>query len=189
MRILMYSAIFPPSIGGPSTQCFNLCKALVKAGEVPVVVTYGGNFSLKEEFGFKVYTFRLRYTFTQLDKALRWFVFPAFFIYILKKEKIDILHGHSVSVLSFVAGFIAKIAGIPSIIKFAGDWVWETLSTYKLQAKDFDEMYKKSLLARLMVQVEKFGLNLFDKIWVVSNFRRENIKTLLGTDRNVVMIW
>lgn len=184
----MYSPIFPPKIGGPSTQCFNLCKALVKKGEIPVVVTYGENFSLNQDFGFKVRTFRLRYTYTPLDKALRWFIFPAFFIYVIKKEKIDILHCHSASALSFVAGLIAKIMGIPSIIKFAGDWVWETLSTYKLQAKDFDEMYKKSMLARFMVKVEKIGLNLFDKIWVVSQFRRENIKNLLGNDKKVIMI-
>ena len=188
MRILMYSPIFPPAIGGPSTQCFNLCKALTEKREVPIVVTYGKNFSLKKDFGFKVYTFRLKYTYTPLDKAIRWFIYPVFFIYILKKERVDIIHCHSVSALSFVSGFIAKIFGIPSIIKFAGDWVWETLSTYKLQAKDFDEIYKKSVLTRFMFEVEKFGLNLFSKIWVVSEFRRKNIKRILGNDRKTFLI-
>ena len=188
MRILMYSAIFPPAIGGPATQCFNLCKALVERGEVPIVVTYGSNFSSNEDQGFKVMTFRLRYTYTPLDKALRWVIFPLYISFIFQKEKIDILHCHSASAASFLAGFLAKIFGIPSVIKFAGDWVWETLSTYKLQAKNFDEMYEKSWLARAMVRVEKVGLNLFDKIWVVSDFRRENIKTLLGNDKKVVMI-
>lgn len=184
----MFSTIFPPAIGGPATQSFNLCKALAKNGETPIVVTYGDNFSVKNEHGFKVYTFRLRYTNTPLDKALRWFVFFPFILYIILKEKIQIVHCHSASALSFVTGGVAKILGIPSVIKFAGDWVWETLSTYKLQAKDFNEMYKISLLSRFMTVVERIGINFFDKIWVVSDFRRENIKTLLGSDKKTILI-
>ncbi len=188
MKILMYSAIFPPAIGGPATQCFNLCNALVEKGEIPVVVTYGSTFSLNNKNGFNLYTFRLRYSYTFLDKIIRWAIFPFYILYIIKKENVQIVHCHSLSAQSFITGAIAKVLGIPSVIKFAGDWVWETLSTYKLQAKDFDEMYKKSITARVMVYVEKVGLNLFNKIWVVSDFRRGNIKKLLGTDNKVVVI-
>jgi len=185
----MFSTIFPPKIGGPATQSFNLCKALVEKGETPIVVTYGDAFTLSQEHGFKVYTFRLKYTYTPLDKALRWVFFPPYIIFLFVKERIQILHCHSVSALSFVAALIGKIMGIPSIVKFAGDWVWETLSTHKLQkAEDFNEMYKISLIARLMTKVEKVGLGLFDKIWVVSEFRRQNIKDLLGTDKKVFLI-
>ena len=146
LKVLMFSAIFPPAIGGPATQCFNLCKMLVKKDVEPVVVTYHTSkyFSVSNEHGFKVYYFKSVYTNTSLDKIIRWVVFPFFIFYIFKKEKIDILHCHSVSVLSFISAFIAKMLGIPRIIKFAGDWVWETLSTGKVQAKDFDDIYQKS---------------------------------------------
>ena len=184
----MFSTIFPPQIGGPATQCLNLCKALVTRGEVPIVVTYGTNFGLNEDNGFRVYTFRVRYTHTPLDKVLRWLFFSPYILFILKKERIDVLHCHSVSALSFVAALIAKALGIPRVIKFAGDWVWETLSTYKVQAKDFNEIYKKHFYARFMTSIEKFGLNLFNRIWVVSNFRRQNIKDLLGTDKKVFFV-
>ena len=30
--------------------------------------------------------------------------------------------------LSFAAAAVAKAMGIPRVLKFAGDWVWETLS-------------------------------------------------------------
>ncbi|OHA94177.1 MAG: hypothetical protein A3E02_00835 [Candidatus Zambryskibacteria bacterium RIFCSPHIGHO2_12_FULL_38_34] len=184
----MYCPIFPPAIGGPSTQAFNLCKALVAKGKTPFVITYGKNFSMKEDDGFKVYTFRLQYTYTPIDKVLRWFIFPFYIVYMLKKERSEILHCHSVSVLTFISAFVAKIMGIPRVLKFAGDWVWETLSTNKLQAKNFEEIYKKSLTARFMTWIEKMGLNLFDKIWVVSEFRRGNIKSLLGSDDKVIII-
>jgi len=188
MKICMYCPIFPPAIGGPSTQAFNLCKALVAKGKTPFVITYGKNFSMKEDDGFKVYTFRLQYTYTPIDKVLRWFIFPFYIVYMLKKERSEILHCHSVSVLTFISAFVAKIMGIPRVLKFAGDWVWETLSTNKLQAKNFEEIYKKSLTARFMTWIEKMGLNLFDKIWVVSEFRRGNIKSLLGSDDKVIII-
>ncbi len=188
MRILMYSPIFPPIIGGPATQCFNLCKALVSKGEIPIVVTYGPNFALTKKDGFSLYHFRTRYTHTFLDKFLRWVIFPFYILYILKKERIDILHCHSVSAGSFISAVIARILNIPSIIKFAGDWVWETLSTYKLKAKNFDEMYNTSVIARFMVMVEKIGLNQFNKIWVVSDFRRKNIVDLVGSDKKIIQI-
>ena len=184
----MYSPIFPPAIGGPSTQCFHLCKALVKYGETPIVVTYGPSFDLKFENGFKVHTFKAQYFSPLIDKVLRWIIFPIYISYILKKEKIDILHCHSVSILSFMAALIAKIFGIPRIVKFAGDWVWETLSTHRLQAKDFEEIYRKSFAARFMTEFEKMGLELFDIIWVVSEFRKSNIQSLLGTTEKVRVI-
>ena len=189
MRILMYTPIFPPAIGGPSTQCFNLCKVLVMRGIQPVVVTYGGKaFAKRTESGFAVYDFRTVYTSTPLDKAIRWIVFPFFIARVMRREQIDILHCHCVSMLSFIAAMVARMRGIPAIVKFAGDWVWETLSTYRLQAKDFDEIYRKHGIARFMTWVEKKGLGLFDRIWVVSEFRRNNIRTLLGTDEKVVVI-
>src|SRR3989338_9355628 len=119
MKICMYCPIFPPAIGGPSTQAFNLCKALVAKGKTPFVITYGKNFSMKEDDGFKVYTFRLQYTYTPIDKVLRWFIFPFYIVYMLKKERSEILHCHSVSVLTFISAFVAKIMGIPRVLKIA----------------------------------------------------------------------
>ncbi len=188
MRILMYSPIFPPAIGGPATQAFNLCKALVRKDEVPVVITYGARFSFIRTEGFDVHTFRLSYTHTPLDKAIRWVVFPFYIAYMLRRTRADIIHCHAASALSFVAAFVAKLMGIPRVLKFAGDWVWETLSTSGVKASDFKEMYQRSPWACFMTWVEKIGLNLFDKIWVVSEFRRKNIQYLLGTDQKVVVI-
>jgi len=93
-----------------------------------------------------------------------------------------------VSSASFVAGLFSKIAGIPSIIKFAGDWVWETLSTTKIQGEDFEQVYRSSFAARTLRAVERVGVGIFSVVWVPSDFRRLNVKALMGTDEKVVQI-
>lgn len=185
----MHASIFPPAIGGPSTQAFSLCRALHAHGEKIAVVTVGERFEKKNQDGYPVYRYPWRYTGTPLDKAIRWLVFPWRFWKILSREKPDIVHCHSVSVLSFMAGFICKLRGIPSVIKFAGDWVWETLSTGGVKAKDFDHLRSKSFIARLMWKVEKFGLSLFDYIWAPSEFRAQNVESVQGHRRNVKIIY
>lgn len=189
MKILMYAPIFPPAIGGPSTQCFSLCQTLRDTGQEPVVVTIGAHFECKSPDGYPVYRYPWRYTNTPLDKGIRWIMFPWYFRKILKKEKPDIVHCHSVSILSFVAAWIARRRGIPTVVKFAGDWVWETLSTSGVKAKDFDDLYKRSSLARFMWKIEKKGLSLFDYIWAPSEFRAQNVEKVQGHRKNVRIIY
>ena len=188
MKILMFSTIFPPQIGGPATQCFNLCLALVSKGHQPVVVTYGDKFNRLAQDGFSVYTYKSKYIWGPVDRVIRWALFPFYISYLLKKEKIQVLHCHSVNLLSFIAAFIAWLHGVPRVIKFAGDWVWETISTKGVVAGDYREIYTQSLYSRLLTQIEKVGLSFFNIIWVVSEFRRGNIKYLLGNDKKVRVI-
>lgn len=185
----MYASIFPPVIGGPSTQCYSLCQTLKNAGQEVVVLTIGERFECKSPDGYTVYRYPWKYTGTFLDKVIRWVVFPWYFIKIVWKEKPDIVHCHSVSTLSFTAGWISKIFDIPTVIKFAGDWVWETLSTSGIKAKDFDDLYEKSALARFMWKIEKIGLGIFDYIWAPSEFRARNVEKVLGHRRNVRIIY
>ena len=154
-----------------------------------MVVTIGERFESASPDGYPVYRYPWRYTGMSIDKAIRWLIFPFYFRRILKHENPDIVHSHSVSILSFMAGFIAKRRGIPAIIKFAGDWVWETLSTHAVRAKDFDDLRRRSLMARLLWRVEKRGLALFDWIWAPSEFRAQNVEHVQGHRRNVKVIY
>ena len=112
----MYAPIYPPAIGGPSTQAHSLCQSLQKHGEEVVVVTIGDKFERKSEDGYPVYRYPWRYTGTPIDKAIRWIVFPFYFWRILSKEKPDIIHCHSVSILSFAVGLIERQGTIRSFL-------------------------------------------------------------------------
>lgn len=184
----MFTTIFPPAIGGPATQSFHLCKALLECGVVPVVVTYGEKFGRTAPDGYPLYAFRRFYGLGPLDRVIRWAVFPFYIRSVLKKEKIDALHCHSVNMLSFTAAFIAKMMGIPRVVKFAGDWVWETLSTKGIRAEDFEAIYKQSIYSRFLTAIERRGLRLFNAIWTPSDFRKKNVEYLLGEKAPIVQI-
>lgn len=188
MKILIYAPIFPPVIGGPATQCFHLCKALLARGQQPVVVTIGEAFTRSAPDGYTVYRYPFAYTSTPLDKLIRWFLFPFFLLYALTKEKPDILHCNSPTVNSFIAGAMGKTLGIPTVLKFAGEWVWETLSSVELRTADFEKLHRESLLARALWQIERAGLKLFDAIWAPSEFRARNVERILGHRRRVRVI-
>lgn len=188
MKILMYAPVFPPMIGGPATQSENLCRALVGRGHVPVVVTVGDRFSKKDESGYLVYRYPWAYTSTPLDKLVRWIIVPIVLIRVFIREKPEVLHCHSVSALSFVAGLIARITRRPSLIKFAGDWVWETYATSKVRSKDFEGIYSRSVAARFLTFVQRTGLSLFDVVWVPSQFRAQNVRRILGENAPVRII-
>ncbi len=188
MKILMYAPVFPPTIGGPATQCSHLCRALAHRGHSVVVVTPGDHFSVAVEEGYRIYRYRWQYTGTRIDKIIRWTLFPFYFEVVLRRERPEVVHAHSVSILSFIAAFLARRRRIPRIIKFAGDWVWETLSTHRLQAGDFKEIYRHSWRAQFLHKVERWGLGLFDVYWAPSHFRAENIEELMGRTSKIRII-
>lgn len=184
----MFAPIYPPAIGGPATQCRSLCRALIEKGVGVTVITPGERFGVTHADGYPVYRYRWDYTGTWLDKVIRWFVFTGVFLYVFLRTRPDIMHAHSISASSFIAGFISRLFRTPTVIKFAGDWVWETLSTSGVKAHDFTEIYKLSTAARIMLKVERLGLSFFNVIWAPSQFRRENARAVLGTDHKVRVI-
>ena len=189
MKILIYAPIFPPVVGGPATQGFHLCRVLLKNGDKPVVVTMGDKFEKKSPDGYPVYRYPWRYTGTPIDKIIRPIVFPFFYLWVLKKEKPDIVHSNNVATLSFFVGFISNKMGVPSITKYGGEWVWETLSSFKMRNSNLDELYKESRLARFLWKIERKGLSYFDAIWTPSESRAREVKELVGYKKDVFVIY
>ena len=175
-------------VGGPATQGFHLSRVLLKRAYTPVVVTVGEHFEVTSPDGYPVYRYPWRYTKTPLDKVLRWVVFPFYFLRILIKEKPDVVHANNVSALSFVAGWLSRRRKIPTVIKYGGEWVWETLSSFKLHTANLDELHKESVLARILWKVERRGLSYFDRIWVPSEYRAQGVENILGHRKNVHII-
>jgi glycosyltransferase involved in cell wall biosynthesis len=148
----------------------------------------GDRFERSSPDGYPVYRFRWSYTRTPLDKAIRWTLFPFYFSRIVREEKPEVIHCNNVSALSFVVGRIARSGGIPSVIKYGGEWVWETLSSFRLRTADLDELRRQSAAARFLWTIERRGLSYFDSIWVPSESRAEGVERILGHRRNVFVI-
>lgn len=183
----MVAAIYPPRIGGPATQCAHLCRALVARGHQVSVATFADRRSDEvEPSGVRVARLPWRYGLGPLDKLARWVAFPFQFAAQLRSEKPQVVVCHSVSVPLMVAGWMCRRRKVPCVVKFAGDWVFETLNTYSLKTTaEFRDTYRTSFLAKIMTVVERWGLRQFDVAWATSEFRRQNLALLLPASKRV----
>lgn len=187
MNLMMVTPIYPPRIGGPATQSFHLSNKLAQVGHKVTVVTFAEKAEVKiENDNLTVYRLPWSYGWGVLDKGLRWLNFPRQFIKLLNTIKPQVVVCHSVSLPMMMAGFICRRRHVPRVIKFAGDWVYETLNTKNLQNElDFKTTYQSSFKAKLLFKVERWGLKQFNVLWAVSKFRKSNLLALLPQAKNI----
>lgn len=178
MKICMVAGIFPPEIGGPATQAAHLCRALLQRGIQPVVVTLAARSSVAEEDGMRVYRFPLRAHW--LGRAGDFASFCARLIGVLRAERPDVIHCHDAHLRSLLAGVVARVMGIPSVVKYAGDFVWETVNADQLQTRSLAEAHRAGLGARALAAVQRVGLRAFDVVWATSQYRRRMLVDVVG---------
>jgi len=182
-KILIYSPIFFPDIGGPAIQGKYLAETLADNGfEVSVI-----KFS-KPEFlnpKFKVISLNWLPNPSVISRVYRWFFGPLISIFYLLRIRPNLVIVNSVFWNGMVMGLFCRFARIPTILKFAGDWVFESLKDQKNQSVDFLKIYKGSVLTRFLFLIEKFFINKFNVVWVISEFRKKNVQQLSKSP----MIW
>lgn len=91
---------------------------------------------------------------------------------IFSAEKPDILqHQTGVDYLSAVSGYVAKKRHIPSIIKFAGDFVWERIAPTKDIA--YEKIFKSSIYAIMLTALQRWTLSNYTFIWAMSKYQQD----------------
>ena len=187
MKVCLVSSVYPPRIGGPSTQTRHLACLLQAHGVTPLVVTFGSRNEILYDQGIKVYYLDAHEEpvigpFWQYSHAfLRlWKIF--------QQERPDIVHHQTgIDYLSVLSGWVAKRMGIPSLVKYAGDLVWEKLGSASSNKLSFEEIFNSSLKARLLFGLERFALHNFDLVWATSLFQKDCLTRLLGIkDQKIV---
>lgn len=100
---------------------------------------------------------------------------------IFKKENPHIVHHVSGGdYLSLITGIISKRKKIPSMVKFAGDLVWEkTVANFKTLPK-YEDIFSFNLRARFLKRLQRYILTRFECIIATSSFQMES---LLGAYR------
>lgn len=171
--ILIYSPIFYPDIGGPAIQGQFLAMMLEENGFDVHVLKYNKN--LNKNSRIRVISLNWGSNPNLFTRIYRWSIGPLLSLYYLLKIRPNIVIVNSVFWNGMVMGLICRIIRIPSILKFAGDWVFESSKSNKHLAVDFKHIYRSSLQSLLLFYVEKFFLSQFKVIWVISNFRRDNV--------------
>lgn len=182
MKILMIASIFPPEIGGPSRQIWDLTNALAKNKNYKIIVlTFAPKRGIKEVNNFKIYRVALRPHYQGIVGALvRQFDILWHLIWIIKQEKIDLIHCHDVMVLGLASGLVARIFCIPSVIKYPGDLVYETVNKQKLVVKDIHQVFSYNFWTRFLRLFEQYILGLHTQIWAVSRFQKHILRDCLS---------
>lgn len=172
MKVCMVSGNFVPTPGGTVTQMWHLCRALKQAGVDITVVTFGAATERDTSLGFPVYRFRFDSPPGPLRRKVRWLRFIRGLRQVLARERPDVVHCHDAHVHSFLTGAVARVARIPSVIKYAGDMVWEMANAHALRVPDFSVSHRVDLRARFLHLAEQRGLRLFDVVVAASQYRR-----------------
>lgn len=120
MRILMIGLdINPPWVEGIRNTVKSLSQNLIKHQHKIFVLTKGSGNQLNVEFieGIKYYRIHIGCSTDSLSGVYMFLAkLPIELIKIIKREKIDIIHGHSAfPIFGFILGFVSKIIGVKSV--------------------------------------------------------------------------
>ncbi len=172
MRICLVTSVFPPRISGPSTQTYHLALSLRQRGLDTFVITFGKENALEFVEGIPVH--RLR-EFGGGAASLKYA--NAFFESrrILLERRPDVLHHVSgMNYLCCVSGRLARRLAIPSVVKYAGDLVWERIASNGYTG-EYADVFTSSVSARALTRLQRYCFSLFDVIWSTSNFQTRSL--------------
>ena len=175
-KILLFAPIFFPDTGGPAIQGKYLAETLADNGFEVFVI----KFSKPELFSskFKIISLNWSPNPSAVRRVYRWFIGPLISIFYLLKIRPNLVIVNSVFWNGMVMGLFCRVIRIPTILKFAGDWVFESSKDQKNQSVDLLKIYKGSVFTRLLFFIEKFFVSKFNVVWVISNFRKRNVQQL-----------
>lgn len=182
MKIL-FVTIFPPEIGGPSTQAAHLCEALKARGHTPVVVAFDRRATFTDSHaGMRVHRILLPPSGkrTRSEGVLAYLRFARRLDRILAFERPDVVHCNSMGGYALIVGTLARLRGIPTVVKFASDLVWESLNRRGLTTGTIEESHRAGLKARALSFYERITLRSFSRVWAASEYRRKTLIGLLG---------
>ena len=175
-RILIYSPIYYPDIGGPAVQAKFLTEMLCENGFEVFVIKYNSLVDFNPNIN--VISLNWNSNPNLCTRIFRWFIGPLISLYYLIRIKPSLVLINSVFWNGMFMGLFCRFLCIPTILKFTGDWVFESTSNLKKTAVELEKIYKNSLINLLLFQVERFFVRQFTVVWVISEFRKRNVLNL-----------
>ena len=175
-RVLIYSPIFYPDIGGPATQARFLSELLDENGFEVFVLKYSKN--NYENSKINVISLNWNPNPNIVTRVFRWLVGPLISLYFLIKIKPNLVLVNSVFWNGMLMGLWCRFFQIPTIIKFTGDWVFESTHLQKDKAVELEKIYSRSVFSFLLFNVQRFFISQFQIVWVISDFRKNNVLKL-----------
>jgi hypothetical protein len=138
-RVLIYSPIFYPDIGGPAVQARFLTELLTENGFEVFVLKYSKNEYRNPKI--KVISLNWNPNPIMLTRIFRWLAGPLISLYFLIKIRPNLVLINSVFWNGMLMGLWCRFFRIPSILKFTGDWVFESTHLQKDKAVELEKIY------------------------------------------------
>ena len=175
-RILIYSPIYYPDIGGPAVQAKFLSEMLYANGFDVFVIKYNN----LVDFNPNINVISLNWNSNPhiFTRIFRWFIGPLVSLYYLIRVRPSLVLINSVFWNGMFMGLLCRFFRIPTILKFTGDWVFESTANLKTITIELEKIYKKNIINFLLFQVERFFVRQFTVVWVISEFRKRNVLNL-----------
>jgi len=190
MNVLLVTSIFPPDIGGPARQVWDLADVLQKKTKIrPIVLTFGERNARQKENSLLIYRVGLYKNLPSfLGTLIRQTNIFWQLLKIIKEEKIDLIHCHEIPVFGFLTGLVGYILGLPTVIKYPGDLVYESLNKDKLRVKKVEGVFTYNLFTRIKTLFEKIILSLHRKIWAVSKSQKHILMSCLDVPEEKIIL-
>jgi glycosyltransferase involved in cell wall biosynthesis len=175
-RILIYSPIYYPDIGGPAVQAKFLTEMLYENGFEVFVIKYNN----LVDFNPNINVISLNWNSNPhiFTRIFRWFIGPLISLFYLIQLRPSLVLINSVFWNGMFMGLFCRFLCIPTILKFTGDWVFESTSNLKKTTVELEKIYRSNLINSLLFQVERFFVRQFTVVWVISEFRKQNVLNL-----------
>lgn len=182
MRILMVAANYPPRTGGPASSVPVISRKLMERGHDVLILTASapGPHRSKTPEG-EVYR--------AYELGSDYFSYPAISSrvasmipisqYLIRMQKIDLVHVHDLTVSAVAALFGRAFTKIPSIGKHTGDMVYEFAGLRTKQPPtSMEAIWNKNLLNKSLFRFQKYVLNKYDLIHSPSQYKKRFIEDL-----------
>ncbi|MEJ2103804.1 MAG: glycosyltransferase family 4 protein [Ignavibacteriaceae bacterium] len=194
MNILMVSANYPPKIGGPSATVPLLSKCLKDKGFDVQVLTEGFKNGNHVESAEEFVVHRIGYfepNSNYIFRPLRTISsFGRFGIKFSHRLNFDIVHSHDPNI-SAISGLIIKYyKGIPGVVKYSGDFVWEFLSLRnEVGNRTFEEIIENdSFKVGFLRFIERRVLDSYEKIIVQTEYQKKILDRFLGINKRKIAV-
>ncbi|MFQ5691900.1 MAG: glycosyltransferase family 4 protein [Nitrospinota bacterium] len=153
-------------------QTHTLARLLAERGHEPLVVTFGPEAGERNGDGFRVLYLPYdngRKSWGHMGGYLgAWRILGRW----LRRERPDVLHHVSgVEYFSILTGGLCRRLGIPSLVKYAGDLVWERLAHSGRDLERVEDVFDCNLTARFLGRVERWVFGMYHRIWATSRFQ------------------
>lgn len=152
MTILLATGIYPPESGGPATYTRAFARALVRAGHVVRVITYG-EMSISED-DFEVIRISRR------GGIFVRYVRYAWSVYRMSKDA-DVLYAQGAVSEGVPVALVAKLLGKKMVLRVPGDYAWEM--GMQMASKDTE-----SSLDRFLMRAHAGRIGMYERLerWV-----------------------